>query len=324
MFNRYWRSYPWLMQIIMLMLLVFTLTSFFTVVILTVLPAASGLTAQEFTRLGTGSSAKAIRTGLLTQAISHIGTFSVPALLFAGWTHPRMAEYLGLRKPKNPLHWLLSAGIILGIEPVFLCGESWMMHHLHFGAQAAEMQKATDDTVQAFLSLRGAGMPVVLLFVLALVPAFGEELLFRGILMRLVHRRFRKDAEENETVLPQSAQKQMLIPVIFTALLFAAIHYNPYGFVFIFIAGVLLALIYYLTGSLLCSMLAHFLYNGTQVALAMVSDHGASTSPADPSPVPLVLVISGFLLFLGCFYALLRTQRPLPPDWSSDYAPGEV
>lgn len=323
MFNRYWRDYPWFMQVVMLMLLFFTLASFFTYLILTILPTATGITSKEFLSLGPDSSLRVIRTGLLAQALSHIGTFTIPALLFAIFTHPRIGEYLGLRMPKNPLHWLLSAGIVLGILPVFIWGEAWMMSHLHFGPWAQEMQDTNDNTFLAFLKLQGTGMSIVLLFALAVLPAFGEELLFRGILLRLLHRRVYLASLEPADPSNQDTQRKMLVPVLASALMFSLFHANPYGFIFIFTAGCLLALIYYLTGSLLCSMLAHFLYNGIQVAISLFTEHKASTPVEEADQLPIALVVGGFLVFALSFYTLLRTQRPLAPDWSLDYGPEE-
>jgi membrane protease YdiL (CAAX protease family) len=195
-----------------------------------------------------------------------------------------------------------------------------MMKHLHFGSWAREMQKTSDETTMTFLKIHSWSL---LLFTLGVLPAVGEELLFRGVLLRLVHRRAYGSPNETLNLPNQEAQRKMIYPVVFTALLFALIHFNPYGFVFIFIAGCMLALIYYLTGSLLCSMLAHFIYNGTQVAVAMLTEQTAPMSAAEADLPSWPLVLGGLILFLACFYALIRTQRPLPPYWSQDYLPGE-
>ncbi len=323
MFNRYWRTYPWGLQVALVMLTIFTLTSFATYLVLALLPHLSGYSFADMTQLGPGSKPGAIRAGIWAQAISHAGAFGAPGLLFALFTHPRMRGYLGLRSPGRLYHWLIVTGLMLGLIPVFLWGESWSMQHLRFGQWADELQAANDNMFNAFLRLNSGADLFLLLSVLALLPAFGEELIFRGILLRLVHRRVNTPlfpvAAASPKALPD-AQRSMVFPVIFTALLFAAIHFNPHGFVFIFIAGCVLALIYFLTGSLLCSIWAHFLYNGSQVALMFMSQrHAALRKVVESNEVPLPYVLAGLLAFAACFYLLVKSQTPLPADWSDDF-----
>lgn len=319
MFTKYWRNYPRFLQIALFLLLIFTLSSFGTFILLALVPKISGVSISEIAALSKDSASKVIHASLLAQAISHISTFSLPALVFAGLTHPRIREYLGFRLPGRPIHWLLSVLLMLGLVPVFINGEAWMAQHLHFGAWADEMQTANKTTVEAFLKLTGPGSMALLLFVLAVLPAFGEELVFRGVMLRLFHKGT-SDATLINTATASDTQKSMTVPIVTTALLFAAIHFNPYGFVFIFIAGCLLALIYFLTGSILCSMLAHFVYNGIQVVLVVT---GGDAQLADKinseQSLPIYYPIIGLLVFLISFILLLRTQTPLRMNWSDDF-----
>jgi hypothetical protein len=322
MFNRYWRTYPWILQVVLLFLTCTTLMSFFTYLVLVLLPHFSHLSFTDLTQLTSTSDIHAIRTGLWVQAITHASTFALPGLLFTAFTHPRIRYYLGLRAPGKAIHWLLVTGLMLGLIPLFLWGEAWMMQHLHLGVWADELQKTNDNTVSAFLRLDTGSDLIMLLFVLALLPAFGEEVIFRGILLRLLHRvtARRKSSDGDASAAIPDAQQAMVFPVIVSAFLFACFHYNPYGFAFIFVAGCILALIYFLTGSLLCSMWAHLLYNGLQVAAAFIGPHDASTqkiAPAENLPVAYPLV--GAILFCSCFYFLVKNQTPLPPDWSDDF-----
>jgi hypothetical protein len=77
MFNRYWRTYPWILQLSLLMLLVLTLSSFATYLVLALGPRLSGLTMNDFVKLSPLSTVKAIRVGLIAQAVSQLGTFVV-------------------------------------------------------------------------------------------------------------------------------------------------------------------------------------------------------------------------------------------------------
>jgi membrane protease YdiL (CAAX protease family) len=309
------------------MLMVLTLSSFATYLILTLVPRISGLPFNDIVHLSPQSDHRTTRAGLIAQAISHTGIFTAPALLFAAFTHPRLREYLGLRLPGKPAHWLMVTGIMLGLVPVFIWGETWMLKHLHFGKWADDLQHANDGTIKAFLKLSTGPDLALLLSVLAILPAFGEELLFRGVLLRLFHRRnFKARIEEGaETMTIGTAGKRgMIVPIIFTALLFAAIHFNPYGFPFLFIAGVMLAMIYYLTGSLLCGIWGHFLYNGIQVSAVFLTQSNSSAQEiANGEQLPIAFPLVGIVIFALSFYALVRARTPLAPNWSLDFKPGE-
>ncbi|MEO6831120.1 MAG: CPBP family intramembrane glutamic endopeptidase [Chitinophagaceae bacterium] len=301
------------------LLLIFTLSSFGTYMMLVLVPKLTGVPIADIAALGSDSSTKTIHASLLAQAISHSSIFTIPALLFAGFTHPRLRDYLGLRMPGKPIHWLLSVSIMLGLIPIFLNGEAWMTQHLHFGKWADDMQAANNTTVAAFLKLKGTGELVLLLFVLAVLPAFGEELVFRGVMLRLFHRRT-FISQNPQIITVAEAQKRMIFPIAFTAFLFAAIHFNPYGFVFIFIAGCMLAFIYYLTGSILCSMLAHFVYNGIQVVSVVTSSQtDVATKVVQGDSLPIYFPILGLCVFALSFYLLICTQTPLKANWSDDF-----
>lgn len=321
MFNRYWRAYPWGLRLALALLLAFTLISFTTYLILILGPRLSGIEFKDLIKISETSAPRTIRVSLITQALSSLGNYAIPALLFAVFCHPRPRAYLGLRAPGSAAHWPLVTGIVIGMLPAFLFAESWLRAHVNLGDQADSDQAASTQLVKAGMSLRGGGNQLLVLTVLALVPAIGEELLFRGVLLRLFHQFFKKHRSflvPSDTVeIQPDIQRSMLLPVLITSIMFTAMHSGPYSFVFIFIAGCVLALIYQLTGSLLCSIWAHFVYNGSQVVLAYL------TPSVNESEVPAWLGLAGLGLFLLSFYGLIRTQRPLGADWSSDFLPGE-
>ena len=204
-----------------------------------------------------------------------------------------------------------------------------MTTHLHFGKWADEAQQENGNIIQAFLKLNRWRDLGVLMIVLAFLPALGEELVFRGVLLRVMHRRISRALGTvviGKAMVMPDAERSMVFPVVSTAFLFAAMHFsNPYGLLFIFIAGCLLALIYSLTVSLLFSMWAHFLYNGTQVAAVFLTQHNATAQKvAEGENLPVIYPLLGLALFVGCFYALVKNQTPLPADWSDDFKGEEI
>lgn len=87
----------------------------------------------------------------------------------------------------------------------------------------------------------------VAFFVIAVMPAVCEELIYRGVL----YRNYRKSSVWGAVVL--------------TAVLFGMMHMNLNQFSYAFVLGFLFAIINEITGSILPSMLLHFYINGRSV-----------------------------------------------------------
>jgi len=117
----------------------------------------------------------------------------------------------------------------------------------------------------------------------------------------------------------------MFFSVAVTSLLFALIHFNVYGFVSILLAGILLAMIYYLTGSIWCSMLAHLINNGLQVVMIYVfRDNETWKAIVNGNTLPAYVPIVGGLVMVGSFYMLWKNRTPLPEFWSVDFTAKEL
>jgi membrane protease YdiL (CAAX protease family) len=324
MFNRYWRMYPWGLQLVLAFLMVFTLMSFGGLLTIVFVPRLSGLGVKDIIEPNGNSSLTAVRAFFAAQLINQIAAFLAPALIFAALTHPRVREYLGLRPPGRPVHWLLAAGVMIGLIPVILYGENWMVQHVHLGQKADLLQQKTDDMFKAYAKLKSPGDLIMMVGVLALLPGIAEELIFRGVFLRLFHRGLSRRLPGKQPAIMPDIQRSMVLPVICSALVFAYWHDTAYGFIFIFMAGCVLALIYQLTGSLLCCMWAHFVFNGSQVIIFILAKHGdAATKVAEAENVSIIYPLAGLLIFAGSFYALVRSQTPLAADWSADFKQGE-
>ena len=87
------------------------------------------------------------------------------------------------------------------------------------------------------------GVFVLAVFVMALLPAIGEELLMRG------------------TVVPAMTSRGTWFGIFISALLFALMHNNPMQTVYQFCLGVVLALVFMSSRSVVPCMILHFLSN---------------------------------------------------------------
>ena len=180
--------------------------------------------------------------------------------------------------------------------PDFLAGlEKWMRQQ--------EDQLAT--LTQRFLYMPSAVDLAINLLMIALIPAIGEELLFRGCLQPIFGR----------------LAKNAHVGIWLAAIVFSAIHLQFYGFIPRMLLGALFGYLYYYGNSLWYPVLGHFLNNGSAVvAVFIYQQNGLSVAEAMKQDgagrfhlisVVLSAVITIFLLYK--FYQITR-QNGLNPQ----------
>jgi len=194
------------------------------------------------------------------QLIQSIGFFILPAML-AGWFFEGNATgYLKLNKISPvtifvvttfimfvslpAINWLISVNEMMKLPQALHGVEQWM--------KDAEDQAA--QLTDAFLKTNTIRSLGVNLLVIAIIPAIGEEMLFRGILQRLFSEWFRN----------------VHVAIVFTAFIFAAIHLQFYGFLPRMLLGVMFGYLFWWSGSLWLPIFAHFLNNGAAVVVSFL------------------------------------------------------
>ena len=127
-----------------------------------------------------------------------------------------------------------------------------------------QMEEQAKVLTERFLQTSSVGVMFANLFVMALLPAVCEEMMFRGWLQR---------------VLGKSVNYHTAIWV--SALVFSAIHFQFYGFIPRMLIGAALGYLYYYTGSLWMSIIAHFTNNAAAVVFAFLSYNGYTSVDFD-------------------------------------------
>ena len=115
---------------------------------------------------------------------------------------------------------------------------------------------------EQFMHATTFGGLIINILLMALLPALGEELTFRGVLQRLLTPRITSSSPYRQT--PH-------IAIWCSALLFSAIHLQFYGFVPRMLMGALFGYMLVWTGSLWIPILMHFTNNAMAVLLYFVS-----------------------------------------------------
>jgi len=231
---------------------------------------------------------KVIQTG------STIGTFIVPAWVLAYLFHGDPKEYLQLRKlaPAKSLLWV-GLGMLTAVPLINLLGDlNSKMHLPYFLAPVEQWMRDSEDKAavltEAFLDMPDPGALLFNLFMIALLPAIGEECLFRGVVQRLFSE--------------WSGKKQ--VGIWAAALLFSAMHLQFYGFVPRLLLGALLGYLLLWSGSIWLPMLAHFLNNAAAVIAAYLYQHQLISANPDTlglGPEQFMVLLASIVLTALCF-----------------------
>ena len=205
-------------------------------------------------------------TGMkIGQGVSSIFMFVVPPIVYYFITRKEhQMKDLGLRK-LSPPWWiiLIGAALMFVSIPVSTSLTTWN-ESMNLGDAFAKLEdylKVMEETAQAatekMLNVDTIGGLLFNLVVIALIPAIGEELTFRGVLQQSLTRRMNPH-----------------IAIFLSAAIFSFIHFQFYGFLPRMFLGLLMGYMFYITNSLWTSMLMHFLNNGAAVVLYYLSNKG--------------------------------------------------
>lgn len=129
------------------------------------------------------------------------------------------------------------------------------------------------------------------IFILAIMPAIGEELMFRGMILQGLRSRFND-----------------VVSVVLSALMFALMHANLQQLVYPFLLGLIMGWIALRTGSIISSIVVHFVNNFLVVTFSFIQNMtGFSLSLAGEwwlyvLAIALLAVTFGICYLIDCFY----------------------
>lgn len=225
------------------------------------------------------------------QTIQSLGLFVLPPFLIGYfYSENKSTAYLRLDRPPLYFSILLVAILMFCVIPfINLLGEinSWMKLP-HFMASVEQWMKNSENNAQqltqAFLKGSSFGVLLVNIFVVALIPAIGEEMVFRGIFQRLF----------------TEWTKSIHWGVIIAAAFFSFMHFEFYGFLPRMILGILLGYLFVWSDTLWLPIIAHFFNNGIAVVCTFLwNNKFISTDPDKFQTTPASLFIAALSLILA-------------------------
>ena len=197
------------------------------------------------------------------QGISSTLIFIVPPIILYAITRNQPMRRLGFRKPNTA--WMLLIGVVLMFVSLPLTNllTSWN-EKMNLGeafesleALLQQLEQTAGDLTEQMLQVDTFGGLLFNLLVIALIPAIGEELTFRGVLQQALTRRCNAH-----------------VAVWLSAFIFSFIHFQFYGFLPRMFLGLLLGYVFYYSGSLWTSILMHFVNNGAAVVVSYLQYKG--------------------------------------------------
>jgi membrane protease YdiL (CAAX protease family) len=168
-----------------------------------------------------------------------------------------------------PRFWI--AAVMVGIAA--WCVDARIVDRLHLHGEPEELQHIVDISP----------LPATL-FAIALLPAIGEELVFRGVLARAL------------------AARSAILAIVVSAVVFSAYHMQPAQMAGTFPLGLALGVLTVRSHSVVPAMVTHFLNNAVVLVLSRVEVPGVTTlliRHADGALVGASALMVGGVLLAG-------------------------
>ncbi len=201
----------------------------------------------------------------LMLVMQHLGLFIFPALIFNRlFTFKEQGSFI-FGQDKFQAKWIglamltMLAGIplvnaMLEVNSMFVLGDS-----------ADVLEETAARFTEYIVAADGIGVLLLNVLIIAVMPALGEEFIFRGVLQKIFAR----------------MAKNIHVGIIVSAFFFSALHLQFYGFIPRFALGVLFGYIAVWGGSIWYAVIAHAVNNGFSLVIAYLIQHGMLDEAAE-------------------------------------------
>jgi len=251
--------------------------------------------------MGTPDSSNIAFMKLFQSAIS-LGMFVVPPFIIAWLLKGEVTSFLFINNKPYPFSILLVAVIMVLAIPFinFLAEWNAKLSLPGFLAGLEQFMKNAEQEAEKltmlFLKAEGIGTLTVNLIVIAIIPAVGEELLFRGVFQKLF----------------TDWTKNAHIGIWVAAFLFSAIHFQFYGFLPRMIMGAFFGYLLFWSKNMWLPIAAHFANNAFAVItyyLMNKSVIGDSAETMGTGNGSFTTALVSFVLVASLTYILIRYQK---------------
>lgn len=230
----------------------------------------------------------------LLQLIQSIAVFILPAIVLAYLCSNNAKVFLSLDKPVNWVAVLFVILFMILIVPfINLLGDLNQRLVLPDALSGLEkmMKSSENDTAaltEKFLNVHNLPALFFNIFLIAIIPAIGEELFFRGAIQGVLRRKL-----------------NVKLAIWITAVVFSAIHMQFYGFVPRMLLGAFLGYLLVWSGNLWLSIVAHFSNNVLAVIFYYLKNNGYKVTDIDTIGTGNTLwigLVSGVIAIFGFWF----------------------
>ena len=240
------------------------------------------------------------------QAINHLGTFLLPALLYWYVIERRTWPQFSVR----PLWAVAGLGVVALTVIAFMPFDGLIIEwnqNLHLPQTLAPLESwirnketSLEGITKYLTTFNSLGQLVVALLVIAVIPAIGEEVLFRGILQRNI----------------SYWTRNVHVGIWVAAALFSAIHVQFLGFFPRMLLGALFGYLYVWSGNLWVPILAHFVNNGFTVLMVYLHQRRMTTVDIESTEsVPIWGGLVSLIITAGLLYYFKERNKV---KWNTD------
>jgi membrane protease YdiL (CAAX protease family) len=246
----------------------------------------------------------------ILQTLQTFCIFILPPFVLCQLYAVEHRHFLSLRLPgwREALMGILSMVVWMPLLNVLVAWNAGL--HLPEAFQGLEQSmRASEDAAAVITDRLMAGTTAIdlglNLFVVAVLAGIGEELFFRGLLLRMLTDAFK--SKDGHGLKPWA--RHLSIWVI--AIVFSAIHNQFFGFFPRMILGAWFGYLLWFTGSIWVPVLAHFTNNALSTLVVFAQNKGMLTDDPDRWGMDRTwwLGIVSLLLFSGSVYYLFALYR---------------
>lgn len=227
---------------------------------------------------------------MIMQGTVHFFSYLLPTLIYWFYIERRTIGDLSTERKPAPYIWVLAFVLVLAFIPVNSKFIEWNQA-MDLPDALSGLEKWMRDkedqlsVMTEFLtSYTSFGQLLVALFVVTVLPALGEEILFRGVIQSKLHLELRN----------------IHVAIWVSAAIFSAIHFQFYGFLPRMMLGALFGYLYYWTGNLWVAILAHFVNNGFVLVMMYLHNVGlVEINIEESKSMPLLLILASLVVSAG-------------------------
>lgn len=244
------------------------------------------------------------------QIINMTGGLLLPAVIYFWLCTPGITKSFSLKRPFTWLLIVLSFIVIIISQPLigwaselnsYLSLPEWLSNIEQWMKDA---EKQGELITEAFLVTDSVNGLILNIFMIAVLPAFAEEILFRGAL----------------TTLFKEWSGNIHFAVVLSSAIFAGIHLQFFGFLPRFLLGMALGYLFVWSGNLWLPVVAHFANNFLSVIVEFLFRKGIIHTNAENFGMEnaawittLSLIgVSGMLYYIYKFSLSAKQEYSLP------------